>query len=280
MKKLQLLTTIALVASALAAPVHAESETQVVVFNLHGIEGDSSNTEKVIVGPSNVNYPPDHNVGKAGIGAGYGMKSQSRVDFAGLAEEVPAALNGVHSLVFPYDGAPKSHDDFGVFQFVKVGTHDVWFGEWSQTGASNDPTRTVYYVGANADDSITRSDDRAVYTVTGINHYAALDSTVLRGEFTANFSALTLTGSMRTTNLPVNLHINIGTASITPEALIGNGRVVPSASISTSTIFLPYFNDVGGEINGRFYNGQADLAGMVTFAGMPAFDTAFGGTRN
>ena len=269
MKKLKLVSSIVLVAGALAAPVHAETEIQVIVLNPYGIEGGSSNTEKVIVGPSNVNYPPDHNVGKAGIGAGYGMKSQSRVDFAGLAKEVPAALNGVHSLVFPYDGAPKSHDDFGVFQFVKVGANDVWFGEWSQTGASNDPTRTVYYVGADADTAITTTARYAIYTVTGINHYSAAANNLLHGVVVANFTNSVLTGKME----HGNFKIDMGTVWINSDATFLSSQRQAEAFRTN-----PYREDLHGIVSGRFYNGQVDLAGMVTFFSSPEFNTAFGGS--
>ncbi len=280
MNKLKLVSSIAVVASALAAPAHAETETQVVVFNLDEIQGGSSNIEKVIVGESNVDRPPSHTVGKAGIGAGYGMKSQSMVDFAGLADAAPADDNEVHSLNFPYDGAPTSHDDFGVFHFAQVGANDVWFGEWAQTAADGDPNHTVYYVGDNADARITRTDSAATYTVNGINHYAAAGNNGLSGTFTANFNALTLTGSMRTTNLPVDILINIGTARINPDSasIANGGGVAPSAQISVYGKIIPEFGDTNGIVTGQFYNGQVDLAGMVTFKDTHDFDTAFGGS--
>ncbi len=284
MKKLKLLTTIALVTGALAAPAHAETETQVVVFNLDEIQGGSSNREKVIVGESNVDRPPSHTVGKAGIGAGYGMKSQSMVDFAGLADAAPADDNEVHSLNFPYDGAPKTHDDFGVFHFAQVGANDVWFGEWSQTAAVKDQTNTVYYVGDNADDRITRTDSAATYTVTGINNYTTAANNGLSGTFTANFRVLTLTGSMRTANLPSGILINIGTAHINPKSALiatsANGTDAASVKIILDGAISPWFGDANGRVLGQFYNGQANLAGMVTFADNPVFDTAFGGSRD
>ena len=269
MKKLKLVSSIALVAGALAAPVHAETETQVIgVITLDPIQGGSSNIDKVIVGASNVDRPPIHTLGKAGIGAGYTLEEEEMVDFIGLAEEVPADRNRVHSLDMAYYGPPKTHRDLGVFHFAQVGSHDVWFGEWSQTGASNDPTRTVYYVGANADNWMTRR-DIVSYAVTGINRYATTaNNNLLYGYFTVEHSASTLVGSIE----GPHLYIDIGTVIINENATFATGSSFAYGKSGD-------VQDRNGMVSGRFYNGQADLAGMVTFGGRHAFDTAFGGVR-
>ena len=272
MKKLKLVSSIALVAGALAAPVHAETEIQVIgIITLDSIQGGSSNTSKVIVGPSNVDFPPYHTIGQAGIANEFFVPSNKKVDVAGLAVAAPVDNNGVHSLNVPYHGAPTSHNDLGVFHFARAGANDVWYGEWSRTGAVDDPTHTVYYVGGNADAAITRT-GTATYTVTGINHYAAAANNLLKGTFTADFSGLTLTGFM----LSTDLYINIGSAKINSDgASIANGGEFAPFAIIASTQHI----EREGIVAGQFYNGQADLAGMVTFATNPALNTAFGGVR-
>ncbi len=271
MKKLKLVSSIALMAGALAAPVHAETETQVIgIITLDSIQGGSSNTEKVIVGASNVDRPPIHTLGKAGIGAGYTLKKGDMVDFIGLAKVVPADPNRVHSLDMAYYGPPKTHRDLGVFQFAQVGSHDVWFGEWSQTGASNDPTRTVYYVGADADTAITTTARYAIYTVTGINHYSAAANNLLHGVVVANFTNSVLTGKME----HGNFKIDMGTVWINSS----DATFLSSQRQAEAFRTNPYREDLHGIVSGRFYNGQVDLAGMVTFFSSPEFNTAFGGS--
>jgi hypothetical protein len=87
----------------------------------------------VAVGESQVNGSP-HRAGKAGIGVG--TVSQAKpVDFQGLsAYSAPTTVNGVtvRTLAMPITGAPGSHAGMGHFNFVKVGSGDVWFGEWSR----------------------------------------------------------------------------------------------------------------------------------------------------
>ncbi len=223
----------------------------------------------MIVAPSNVDRPPFHTPGKAGIGAGYTLAKDKIVDFAGLTTYAPADPNRVHSLNFPYDGAPDTHDKLGVFHFAKAGANDVWFGEWSQTGASNDPTHTVYYVGADADTAITTTARYAIYTVTGINHYSAAANNLLHGVVVANFTNSVLIGKME----HGNFKIDMGTVWINSDATFLSSQRQAEAFRTN-----PYREDLHGIVSGRFYNGQVDLAGMVTFFSSPEFNTAFGGS--
>ncbi|EPJ45955.1 MAG: hypothetical protein OFPII_22950 [Osedax symbiont Rs1] len=252
MKKLQII-------SAIALTIAFAGLSQAAVVG-------SSSTSFVTVGESNVNHPP-HTPGLAGIEIpatlGLGI-----VDFAGLTQYGTIDSNGIYTLSFPYTGAPKSHQDLGVFNFAQVGTADVWFGEWSPSGTVNDTQRSVYYVGSNADTAVPNS-GVAKYSVTATNNYYLSGNDLLTGTLTADFGAAQLTGSM-TNSL---YGINIGTTTINSDAS------VTGAGTATATMlgFIPLAS--GGNVSAQFYNGQVDLAGMVDFNGK-LLDTAFGGTRD
>ncbi|PCJ29295.1 MAG: hypothetical protein COA90_11720 [Gammaproteobacteria bacterium] len=254
MKKLQLISSIALTLSTFALAGQAQAITVV---------GGSSNTSNITVGVSNFNMPP-HTAGRTGIA--FPVFSGLLVDFQGLANYT-TPVNGVYSLDFPYSGAPASHDDLGVFNFAQVGTSDIWFGEWSDTGSPLAATRTVYFAGDNPDSSISTTGTNVTYTMKGINNYYDGYNGALSGTFTADFNNSTLTGSMSSALSSVD----IGTVTINSDASItGTG---------TASATVLFFSASGGDVSGQFYNGQADLAGMVDFAGT-IFDTSFGGTQD
>ncbi|HBK46414.1 MAG TPA: hypothetical protein DDZ67_08260 [Xanthomonadaceae bacterium] len=224
--------------------------------------GKSSNEAYVKVGKSTVNGGP-HQAGNAGIAVN-STGLDKPVDFKGLASY--GGSGTVKVLNFPYSGAPTSHDNLGVFAFVQAGTQDVWAGEWNskKTDAAGLATHTVYFIGDNADTSVPASGS-ANYAVTGINNYNG--SNALSGTFTANFGAHTLTGSIQNAT---GFAVNIGTATINSNASIsGNGAV---ASISGTTLAS------NGAVSGQFFNSQASLAGIATFANNQ-YDTAFVGTK-
>lgn len=256
MKKLQLVSAIALTFSTFALAGHVQA----------AVVGGSSNTSYIQVGVSNTPLPP-HVEGRAGI-AIPALGLANKVDFQGLTTYGTIDSNGIYTLSFPYTGAPTSHNDLGVFNFAQVGTSDVWFGEWSPTGDVLDTARTVYYSGANADTSVPVS-GVATYTVKATNNYYLGTNGLLSGVLTADFGASTLTGTMAN-----NLYaINIGTSTINADASVTGAG---TASL-TFLGFIPVAS--GGDVSAQFYNGQADLAGMVDFSD-PLLDTAFGGTQN
>jgi hypothetical protein len=259
MKKLQLVSAITLALGTLALSGTAQATAP----------GASSNTSYVDIDISTVNGGP-HSSGKAGIAVQY-TGITNFVDFQGLSA-YGGTSNGVHVLNFPYDYEPgeepeTDHSGLGVFHFAQVGTSDVWFGEWSASGTSGDATRTVYYSGVSADSSVPSS-GTATYTVVGINNYDGTAASLLNGTLTADFGAATLTGSMTSTN---GLTVNVGTASINSDASVtgSNAVAIESASVVASS----------GDVSAQFYNGQADLAGLVDFAGTQ-YDTAFGGSKD
>jgi len=253
MNKLQIISAIALTFTLAS---HSQA----------GVVGASSNTDNIQVGTSNVPFPP-HTVGRAGISVP-ATSSSGLVDLQGLSSYGIIDSNGIYTLSFPYVGAPTSHNDLGVFNFAKVGTADVWYGEWSPTGEVADANRTVYYSGANADTSVP-SAGTATYDVTATNNYYLSGNALLTGTLTADFGAATLSGSM-TNSL---YGINIGTTTINSDASVTGAGTASATMLG----FIPLAS--GGDVSAQFYNGQVDLAGMVDFNGT-IFDTAFGGTKN
>jgi len=259
MKKLHLVSamTLALGTLALSGTVQATAP------------GASSNTSYVDIDISTVNGGP-HSSGKAGIAVQY-TGITNFVDFQGLSA-YGGTSNGVHVLNFPYDYEPgeepeTDHSGLGVFHFAQVGTSDVWFGEWSASGTNGDATRTVYYSGVSADSSVPTS-GTATYTVVGINNYDGTAASLLNGTLTADFGAATLTGGM--INSSFTKGVNIGTANINSDASVTGSNAYGAFNGTTVT---------GGTVSAQFYNGQADLAGLVDFAGTQ-YDTAFGGSKD
>ncbi len=228
--------------------------------------GGTSDTSKVQVGTSQVNGGP-HVSGRAGISVP--GTHERRVDFEGLSRFAPADANGVRHLNMP-SSAPDDHSSYGSFRFARVGTADLWFGEWSQTGSATAGDHTVYYVGNTASTTVP-STGTATYAVKGISDYASKGA--LSGSFTATFgsgSSGTLTGSLA--NAATGAGVNIGTAAITGAAFSGTGATATQSGATVAS---------GGNVNGRFFGANAAaLAGIVRFDGGRQHDTAFGGTKN
>lgn len=254
MKKLQLVSAMSL---ALGTLVFSGMASAAVV-------GESSKTNYVRVGTATVNGGP-HTPGGAGISVN-ATGINTLVNFQGLTAYGAEDAQGVYTLNDPL-GAPSTHTPLGVFNFAQVGTSDVWVGEWSAYGTSGDSTRTVYYAGANADTSVPTS-GTATYTVVGINNYDGSAASLLNGTFTADFAAATLTGDMTSAN---GLTVDIGSATINSDASVSGSDA--TASISVIEVAS------AGDVSAQFYNGQADLAGLVDFAGTQ-YDTAFGGSKD
>ncbi len=256
-------------ALALLAVVSAGSASaQTKTFN--GATSDDPTNTYVKVGESDVNGGPHHS-GYAGIGVqSTGVDTQ--VDFQGLATY--GGSNAVKVLSYPYD--PTSpHPDLGVFAFSKVGTADVWFGEWSADGSPNYSNRQVYYIGDNTNVTLPGS-GTATYTVAGINQYngtsTAAGTNLLTGTFTADFSTNHLSGSLTRT----------GSSTVNTLAL--GSVVTPYVTINPSTATfsgLARANSVVGTTSGSFFGANATaLAGIATFTGNSQYNTAFGGTKN
>lgn len=234
--------------------------------------------ENIEVGVSTVSAGTVHTPGLAGIGVStyptYG--TSQKIDFDGIS-----AFSGSgprYTLSAPITSAPSTHNNLGVFTFMQVGTSDVWYGEWSENGATVvDGTtyngRQVYYSGMNADNTIPGSQFSPVtasYFVEGVNSVSNPIG-VLFGQFDATFRGTygTLTGQIGAFGHHV---IDIGTANISANAQISGTGVVATTVSGGSTLAS------GGTIEGQFYNGHTGIAGLIDFNGT-VYDTAFGGTK-
>lgn len=223
-----------------------------------GAESDDTNIE---VGTSNIPFGP-HTAGLPGVGV-YTTGKGAKVDFAGLSA-YSSQSNGVYTLSAPIDVDEPDHSGMGVFNFAKVSNANVYFGEWSQTGASGDSSRTVYYVGDNTGTSVPTS-GTATYSVAGINDYSG--SNLMSGTFTANFGTNSLTGSLSNSSLAVD----IGSASFDSAGNISSTTATANGATGVVT---------DGQVSGNFFgNDAAALAGIATFNNRD-YDTAFGGTKD
>jgi hypothetical protein len=225
-----------------------------------GAESPATHKELYIkVGKSVVNAGP-HRAGMAGFGLGT-MSNGKAVDFDGVAAfSSPTAVKGVRSLATGIVGAPGSHSGFGHFNFVKVGSGDVWFGEWSKDGAAGGFShRQVYFSGDRTGTTLPAG--TATYAVAGLRRFNGRN--VLSGTFQANFGSGSLIGSLKGADLAlvVKADIKHADASFAGTAT-ANGAVA-------------------GVTQGNFFGANAAaLAGIATFAGNSQYDTAFGGTKN
>lgn len=247
-----------LLSAAVALPM-----SQTVAAPFVGNQSDDTNLE---VGMSVIPFGP-HSYGYAGIGIGGDVFSKAmKVDFMGLASTTIIDDNGFYPISEAID--EEDHDGLGVFNFAKVGSGDVWFGEWSEGGAPNFNSRSVFYVGDKANTTMPTS-GTSTYTVTGINHYTEAAANQLTGSFDVNFGAGEIEGSIANTSLGISVDASISGSSFsgTAEAFdVANGDAVL---------------DANGVSEGEFYGSNAAaLAGMATFVNNSQYDTAFGGTKD
>ncbi|NNP69983.1 Slam-dependent surface lipoprotein [Acinetobacter sp. Ac_5812] len=167
----------------------------------------------------------------------------------------------------PMNAMPPSHSSLGNLNFGQVGTQEVYFGEWwNQNDTPTGTSHTVYYAGDNTNTTIPTA-GTATYTVAGINGSA---TNLLSGDFTANFGAGTLDGSLTGAGTTVSkltldeVIFNPGTAAFSGFA-IANG----TAGVNDS-----------GIVQGHFFGANATaLAGIAQFDNV-TYNTAFGGAKN
>ncbi|MET1756512.1 Slam-dependent surface lipoprotein [Novosphingobium sp. RD2P27] len=245
------LAAAALLASAtLASSAHAQ------------VVGASSDTSNVEVGASNA--PPPHVPGRPGIGFPGSSTGSQKADFQTLQVFVPP-VGGVTTIT---PAQNPQHPDQGYFSFARVGSNQVWFGEWSNNGSATTGNHTVYYAGSNAT-TVAPSAHSATYSVNGISDYTTRG--LLSGTFNATFNGSgggTLSGSLTGGGLTVNT----GTTTISGANFTGSGTA--SATTSGGTV-------TGGNVTGTFFGSNAAaLAGIATFTGNRQLNTAFGGTKN
>ncbi|WP_330110566.1 Slam-dependent surface lipoprotein [Methylophaga thalassica] len=222
----------------------------------HATESGQSYFGDITVGGT-TSTSPDHpgTVGTPGVGvtAFYGG---AMVSFSGLTSMVSADGNGIYTITPAM--MPPSHAALGYFDFAKVSGEEVYFGEWSQNGTTNDPTRVVYYSGDDTGTTMPTT-GTAAYTVKGINNYNG--SNLLTGTLNANFGTGNLSGSMSRTGLSIAINASINSA----DASFSGAALANSSTLGTT--------------EGHFYGADAAaLAGIAKFANRD-YDTAFGGAK-
>ncbi|WP_455813433.1 Slam-dependent surface lipoprotein [Pseudomonas graminis] len=165
-------------------------------------------------------------------------------------------------------GAPATHSGLGVWTFAKVGSNDVWFGEWdaegTTTGSKVAGTHTAFYVGENGAVATTLPTTGPVtYAVKSINRGISATAALPSSTLTANFSTKT--------------------ASSTGDIAFTGGTITTSASdvkLAASGVSVASVSGTGGALKGNFYGtGASSVAGVVSFTDRNK-DTAFGGTKN
>lgn len=240
------------------------------VANAADIVGSQSTRDGgdyIMVGKSNVPFGP-HKSNRAGIGVSntFLFSTRMKVDFEGLSKakkttHVDLGNTRVYQLHNPIVNTNPFHRQLGNFNFVKVGTGDVWFGEWSRNDNPSFAGRQVYYVGDRSGTTIPNG-GTARYSVKGINKFTG--NNLMSGTLTANFRG---NGSLKGT-------ISNATASLRVAA-----NKIDSQGAFSGTA---YFNgETGGNqsLKGHFFgNRAAALAGIATFNNLD-YNTAFGGTK-
>ncbi|MGE8225150.1 HupA family protein [Stenotrophomonas pigmentata] len=253
--------------------------------NIVGAQSAGSGASTITVGESQVPFGP-HTAGKAGVGIS-SYAAGIKVDFQGLTPSSAATelhpgtdkgmtvyqLHDPITTGTPGDPNNPAHAGLGSFNFVKVGTGDVWFGEWSTNGNTGSPTyqnRQVYYVGDKT--GYTAATGTAVgYTLTGLHRYGA--NTHLTGSLTANFSSRTFHGDLSIGATQIRL----GTSG-SQIAFDTNGHF--DAANAGQWVIPGNFVLKTGDVKGDFFGAQAaTVAGIVDF-GDQSMNIAWGGTKN
>lgn len=210
-------------------------------------------------GASSPNHPSSPGVPAVGVVAFYGG---AKVPFSGLKGMVATDGNGVTTITPAM--MPASHAALGNFDFKQVANQQVYYGEWSQNGTNNDPTRVVYYSGDTAGRVLPTAN--VTYAVQGINNYSGAN--VLSGDLTASFgnAAPTLTGSLSNSALKVQVTAAIDTATA------GFAGTAQARNTATNALLS------SGTSQGSFFGAgsTASLAGIAKFSDRN-YDTAFGG---
>jgi hypothetical protein len=198
--------------------------------------------------------PHGGEVGSPGIG--YRHKADGkRISFSGLTRMIMFPKEGN---VYVLPRTQHGNIDMGKFQFSKIADAEVYYGDWSQTGAEDDAKHTAFFSGQDATTAVP-TEGKATYTIAGINQYDGQKK--LSGVFEADFGDKGYTGSLQGEDLKIALE----------------GKIQDAGSFSGSAIA----NDTVSGINyGRFFGENAEhVAGVAVFNSDHKYDTAFGGSQ-
>lgn len=207
-----------------------------------------------VAGTEVVRGPHGGQLGDPGIGhrSIAGGKTISLLGLTNMGEKTDEGVTIVNS------GGPSNHSGMGKFQFSKVADAEVYYGDWSQTGDSDDAKHTAFFSGKDAT-TVVPTEGKATYTIAGINQYDGEKK--LSGIFEADFGDKDYTGSLQGEDLKIALE----------------GKIHDAGSFSGSAIA----NDtVSGLSYGRFFGENAEHVGGITvFNSDHQYDTAFAGSQ-
>lgn len=226
----------------------------------HATESGQSYTGTITVGGT-TSTSPDHpgTIGDPGVGV-TAFYDGTMISFSSLKGMGSVDANTVYGITPAM--MPPSHAAFGNFDFAQVSGQQVYFGEWSQNGTTNDPTRVVYYSGDDSNTSMPTT-GVASYNVKGVNNYNG--SNLLTGTLNANFGTGNLSGSMSRTGLSIAINAAINSAD---ASFSGDARAITSSGLTS------------GVSEGHFFGANAAaLAGIAKFTSNRDLDTAFGGAK-
>jgi len=162
-------------------------------------------------------------------------------------------------------GVPP-HTGIGYFNFAQVASEAVFFGEWSQNEASSsDTTHTVYYAGQAGDVAATLPGGEVTYNVKSLNNAYTASADLPNSILTANFGTWS--------------------ASSTGDITFDEGVILVDAdnrvALFADGVSVTSVSGTDGDLVGDFFGtGASSVAGIITFAGETAKDTAFGGAKN
>lgn len=217
---------------------------------------------QLVVSGSEAPYPND--LEGAGIPAASvsTYNSGAKISFNNLKALTPADKSGVTRIIT--STLPAAERSLGNFNFKQISNQQVYFGEWSQDGLKNDPSRTVYYAGDNSGRVMPTTP--VTYAVQGISNYSGAN--MMSGELTATFGSSIpgVTGTLANNNLKVEIN-----AIINGNWFDGGAKAIdPSTNAQLAS----------GWSKGSFFGAgkTASLAGIASFANHD-FDVAFGGVK-
>lgn len=246
MKKLSLIT-VAVSLSIFSVGVMAETVSNQSLDYSDGLTN-------IIVGKTQSTMGPHGgSIGAPGIGSRHKMGGMM-ISFSGLKNLVTQKPNNVY--VLESGGSP--HGGMGKFQFSQVADAEVYFGDWSQTGETDDAMHTVYFSGENATTEVPTS-GQATYTIAGINQFAGEEKQA--GWFNADFADKSYTGALE----GVNSHSMAG-------AIEEDGKF--SGTAIANGIHQ-------GDSMGQLFGDNAEqVAGILSYENNRELDTAFGGQKD
>jgi len=215
----------------------------------------------IVVGGSEAPYANDlEGAGVPAVGVS-AYDGGARITFNDLKALTSADKNGVSRI---NTSTPSAKGALGDFNFKQVSNQQVYFGEWSQEGLKNDPSRSVYYAGDSSGRVIPTTP--VTYAVQGISNYSGAN--LMSGELTATFGSAVsgLTGSLANNSLKVEINaINNGVW------FDGGAKAIDPATNALLS---------SGWTKGSFFGAgkTASLAGIAYFSNRD-FDVAFGGVK-